>query len=136
MRLAQGQSPRDPQGDAMKNVREKRVNLRFDESEYDHLVSLADGRRVATYCRDVLLAKKVRKKSAKNKYQGLPVELLRELNGIGNNLNQIARLAHQAKKANSLELWQLIQVMNLIQEDLEALLKLARRTKDAGENDS
>lgn len=107
--------------------KEHRINLRLSESEYTKLQAAAGEQRLASYCREALLnAKKGGRKSrvpAKTIYRDLPPELLRELNAIGNNLNQIARLGNVARRRHSLELLQLTEALRLIKGDLEELLE-------------
>lgn len=104
-----------------------RINLRLTAEDYRKLKEQADSLPLARYCREQILGqKKKRTPPAKNRYYGLSHEFLRELNGIGVNLNQIARLGNIAKKKNSLELWQLIESLRAIKADLETLVEAVR----------
>lgn len=111
---------------------EHRINLRLNDEDYQKLKEKAGALPLARYCREQALDQKMKRKApAKNRYTDLDPALLRELNRIGVNLNQIARLGNYARKKNSLELWQLIEGLRVIKADIEELIE-AVRANNAG----
>ena len=95
----------------------KRLNLRLNADEYATLqaAALADNRRAATWARETLLSLAVldRRDDAEVETRPEPSltsiiqvdpRLVREINAIGNNLNQIARAANRNQFPAALEL--------------------------------
>lgn len=111
-------------GDNM--AKDHRINLRLSETEYTKVKEKAGSQPLARWCREIALSEQgVRKRKAavKTRYTAVDPALLKEINAIGNNLNQVARLGNAAQRRNSLELWQLTECLQLIREDLRELVK-------------
>lgn len=105
-------------------MRAYRVNLRFSEYELTELKAKAGNMRLATYCKSVALSKQQKRKAVKRTcYSHLPPELVRQLAGIGNNLNQITRLAHIAKKTDELDIIALTLSVEAIRQEIRELVK-------------
>lgn len=100
-----------------------RVNLRLDDDELERLKKLAGNVPMARYCHERILQEKPKSKPEPvTQYKATSPELLRELNAIGRNLNQIARLGNTARRQNSLELLHLVAALELIHKDLNELI--------------
>lgn len=107
-------------------AKDHRINLRLSETEYTKVKEKAGSQPLARWCREIALSEQgVRKRKAavKTRYTAVDPALLKEINAIGNNLNQVARLGNAAQRRNSLELWQLTECLQLIREDLRELVK-------------
>lgn len=74
--------------------REKRVHALFTEAEFCQVQDLAEaaGLTVSAYLRSVALGRRPKAKPTR-----VASELVRELNRVGVNLNQLTRLAHEGK---------------------------------------
>lgn len=103
-----------------------RVNLRFNDEEINQLKEKAGDRPLASFCRDASLGVRIRRPKKPTRYQHYPPEVVRQLSAIGNNLNQITRLAHVAKKSNALELVALIEAVNAVREQAEGLADVSQ----------
>lgn len=79
-----------------KIVREKRVNLRFSDSEYEQVLSLSKHDKPSTYIRDFIISQKRPPRPDPE----LKI-IRRELSRIGSNLNQIARHCNTHKVSPS-----------------------------------
>jgi hypothetical protein len=101
----------------MTEKRTKSVKIRLFESELQELHQLKTSNELATWMREICLNKKIKRRNS-------PVDidpgLLRQLAGLGNNLNQLARLANK-KGMNTLDAVEIIQHLNEIQISLEKL---------------
>lgn len=101
----------------MTEKRTKSVKIRLFESELQELHHLKKGNELATWMRETCLNKKTKRRNS-------PVDidpgLLRQLAGLGNNLNQLARLAN-GKGMNTLDAVEIIQNLNEIQISLAKL---------------
>ncbi len=106
-----------------------RINLRLDKTELEQIKAKAGAQPLAQWCREIALAKQGggNRVAPRTDYRLADPALLREINAIGRNLNQIARLGHAARKNHSLELLQLVQGLERIHTDLEELLSHARQ---------
>lgn len=82
--------------DQSKN-RIKTVLLRFSESEYQQLRATAGDVIFAKWCREILLGSEVTPSKAIQKAKPVDPELLKELNRISTNVNQIAKVLNTAK---------------------------------------
>lgn len=74
--------------------RQKEIKIRLTHEEHEELLNLCTTGSLASWMRETCLGEKRKK-------QVLDPKLLRQLSGIGNNLNQIARLMNQQSKSNS-----------------------------------
>lgn len=79
--------------------RTKSVMLRFSDDEYLALKEKCGHAVFAKWCRDVLLGAEV-KTVVKLKAKPVDMALLRELNRISANVNQIAKVLNTSKKLN------------------------------------
>ncbi len=98
-------------------IKKKRVEVQFTEEEYDKLIKNADDynfKTISEYVRKVVLLERVESKQ-KNK------KLYYEINKIGVNLNQVARLANQNKAVDNLTYSQIIKANELLSEILNSL---------------
>lgn len=75
-----------------RNRRQKTVYL--TDAEYENIVERLAGSGVAfsVFCRGLLSSQKLIDK------RSIPVEQFRELSAIGNNLNQLTRIANQSRQ--------------------------------------
>lgn len=101
----------------MTEKRTKSVKIRLFESEFQELSELKTCNKLATWMRETCLNKKTKRR---NPPVSVDPELLRQLAGLGNNLNQLARLAN-GKGMNALDSVEIIRHLNEIQVSLENL---------------
>lgn len=99
----------------MTEKRTKSVKIRLLESELEQLHELKIGNELATWMRETCLNKKSKRRNAPVNVDPL---LLRQLAAIGNNLNQLARLAN-ASGMSAIDSIEIITVLNDIQSELE-----------------
>jgi hypothetical protein len=99
----------------MTEKRTKSVKIRLFESELLELNELKTGNELATWMRETCLNKKSKRRNAPVSVDPL---LLRQLSAIGNNLNQLARLAN-ANGMSAIDSVQVISALNQIQSELE-----------------
>lgn len=97
--------------------REKIIKIRATESEYSDLVERSTKPRLAEWMREFCLGAKSPR--ARNIPQIDP-DLLRQLAGIGNNLNQIAR-AINSQEWKPVDRIQVISALSAIQRELTEL---------------
>ena len=82
--------------------RQREIKIRLTDAEHEALLARCTKPSLATWMRETCLGEKQTKQS---RIQEVDPQLLRQLAGIGNNLNQIARNVHAA--ANSGDMGQL-----------------------------
>ena len=99
----------------MTEKRTKSVKIRLFESELLELNSLKTGNELATWIRETCLGKKSKRRNAPIDVDPL---LLRQLSAIGNNVNQLARLAN-AKGMSAISSVEIISVLHDIKAELE-----------------
>ena len=97
--------------------RTKIIKIRATESEYAELVSRSRKPRLAEWIREYCLDAKIPKA---NKVPLTDPTLLRHLAGIGNNLNQIARVMN-SDQWRPVDRLHVISVLYGLQRDLNAL---------------
>ena len=68
--------------------RNKKLSVRVTEQEKRDLLDRCGGSELAVWIRETCLAQQPKRKP---KYPDIDPQLLRQLSGIGNNINQIAR---------------------------------------------
>lgn len=91
----------------------------MSESEKAKITENANGLKVAVWLRELALENKLKSKKAAPKSDP---ELIRELARIGNNINQIARLANENKKSGSdFNALVVLQQLQEIEGQLESL---------------
>ena len=76
----------------------REIKIRLTESEHQALLDRSSRPSLATWIRETCLATEVSPRSLVIKTDP---NLLRQLSGIGNNLNQIARIVNQQTKSTS-----------------------------------
>lgn len=100
----------------------KRINMRFADDEYQQVVAKAGEMPLAKFCKAAVLGHSARYRKTATKYQLVDPALLHELNAIGNNLNQITRLAHAARRQSVLDAVALADSLDLVRQDLAELV--------------
>ena len=98
--------------------RTNRIPLRLSDSEKERLLTLADGRELAPWIREVCLKEKLKHRIAPPK---VDPSLIRHLSAIGNNVNQIARVLNSNP---SIETALVAVEISHIQKALDELLSL------------
>lgn len=99
--------------------RNKEIKIRLTEEEHQALLNRCTKASLATWMRETCLGEKRTKQS---KVIKVDPKLLRQLAGIGNNLNQIARLVNQHSKQDSaLDRIAIITALSSIERELQRL---------------
>ncbi len=101
----------------VKKIRNKSVKIRLFESELSELNSLKVGNELATWMRETCLNKKSKRR---NEPVDVDPLLLRQLAAVGNNVNQLARLAN-ASGMSAIDSVEIITVLHEIKAELEAI---------------
>lgn len=112
--------------------RTKEIKIRLTDSEHKSLLEMAQDQQLATFIREYCLsadsehfAKIAKKNREKINRLSVSPELLRQLAGIGNNVNQVARVLNQQKKSGKeIELIKISLALQAIQKDLNAIKTL------------
>lgn len=112
--------------------RTKEIKIRLTDSEHKSLLEMAQDQQLATFIREYCLsadsehfAKIAKKNREKINRLSVSPELLRQLAGIGNNVNQVARVLNQQKKSGeTIELIKIALALQAIQKDLNAIKSL------------
>jgi len=107
----------DIKGKTVKPKRDKSVKIRLFESELSELNLLKVGNELAPWMRDVCLGKKSKRRNPPINVDPL---LLRQLSAIGNNVNQLARLAN-AKGMSAIDSVEIVSVLHDIKAELEVI---------------
>lgn len=94
--------------------REKSIKIRLFNHEYEKLQELKQG-ELATWIRNTCL-------NAENKHPKADPAVLKELNRIGVNMNQIARVVNQSSY-NPIEQARINQSLKMIYDQLNEVLK-------------
>ena len=99
--------------------RQKEIKIRLTDEEHQALLDRCTTPSLASWMRESCLNEKRTKQS---KVIEVDPKLLRQLAGIGNNLNQIARLVNQESKANSvIDRIAIITALSGIERELQRL---------------
>lgn len=99
--------------------RTKEIKIRLTESEHKALLNRCTKASLATWMREICLGEKQTKQS---KVIEVDPNLLRQLAGIGNNLNQIARLVNQESKVSSaIDRIAIITALSGVERELQRL---------------
>ncbi|MBF7691738.1 plasmid mobilization protein [Acinetobacter pollinis] len=99
--------------------RQKEIKIRLTDEEHQKLLDRCTAESLASWIRETCLGKKPTKQS---KILEVDPKLLRQLSGIGNNLNQIARLINQQSKSNSvIDRIAVITALSGIEKELKRL---------------
>jgi hypothetical protein len=97
--------------------RDKSIKIRLFESELSELNLLKTGNELASWMRETCLGKKSKRRNAPINIDPL---LLRQLSAIGNNVNQLARLAN-GKGMSAIDSVEIVSVLHDIKAELEAI---------------
>ena len=103
--------------------RTKEIKIRLTETEHQRLLDRCDRTHLAEWLRQLGLGEHT---SRKRRMPGVAPELLRQVSGIGNNLNQIARRLNQLDGLNPTERVSLLAVLNSLDRNLGELLEQHR----------
>ena len=99
--------------------RQKEIKIRLTDEEHQALLDRCTTASLASWMRESCLNEKRTKQS---KVIEVDPKLLRQLAGIGNNLNQIARLVNHESKANSaIDRIAIITALSGIERELQRL---------------
>lgn len=80
-----------------KPLREKRLNIRFSDTEFALIESKADGMSLARYARAILTTGKVSRRQ--RDFPTIDPRLMREITSMGKNVNQLVRYIHTEANA-------------------------------------
>ena len=101
--------------------RDKIVHIRLTSEEFFLLNQKKNRAELARWMRETLLSDESTKQITTVKHQ-LPPEVVRFLGGIGNNLNQIARIINQQSKTDTpLDRVAVITALSGIERELQRL---------------
>lgn len=100
--------------------RTKEIKIRLTETEHQRLLDRCDRTHLAEWLRQLGLGEHI---SRKRRVPEVAPELLRQVSGIGNNLNQIARRLNQT---DSLTRASLLVVLTSLDRQLGDLLEQNR----------
>jgi len=103
--------------------RTKEIKIRVTDSEHQRLLDRCDRTHLAEWLRQLGLGEHM---SRKRRLPEVAPELLRQVSGVGNNLNQIARRLNQLEGLNSQQCVSLLVVLNSLDRQLTELLELHR----------
>jgi hypothetical protein len=109
-----------------RNYRNYVIKLRFTQAEYERLSSNVQ-MPLAVYCREKALDNMIVRRIPPPK---VDPKLLRQLVGIGNNLNQITKLANQKNNANNFDVLSLLGDIAEIRQAMTELVKHYTAQKD------
>ena len=103
--------------------RTKEIKIRLTETEHQLLLERCDRTHLAEWLRHLGLGEHT---SRKRRVPSVAPELLRQVSGIGNNLNQIARRLNQLDGLTPTERVSLLAVLNSLDRNLGELLEQHR----------
>ena len=109
-----------------RNYRDKVIKLRFTQAEYEKLSSNVQ-MPLAVYCREKALDNMIVRRIPPPKVEP---KLLRQLLGIGNNLNQITKLANQKNQYGDFDVLALLGDIAEIRQAMTELVKYYTAQKD------
>lgn len=94
-----------------KNIRNKWLHLRLDEAEHQQLINQFNStteRHLSQYARKILLGKpmiKMVKDTGLQDIQAVLFKMQKDLNGIGNNYNQMLHRLHLSDTCSEVRIW-------------------------------
>jgi len=103
--------------------RTKEIKIRMTVTEHQRLLERCDRLHLAEWLRQLGLGEQT---SRKRPVPEVAPELLRQVSGIGNNLNQIARRLNQSDSLTSSERVSLFSLLNSLDRQLAELLEQHR----------
>lgn len=99
--------------------RQKEIKIRLTDEEHQALQNRCTKASLATWIRETCLSEK---RTAQSKIIPTDPKLLRQLAGIGNNINQIARTVNQQSKTDTpIDKIAIITALANIEKELQAL---------------
>ena len=101
----------------------KEIKIRLTETEHQRLLDRCDRTHLAEWLRQLGLGEHT---SRKRRVPDVAPELLRQVSGIGNNLNQIARRLNQTDSLTPSERASLLVVLTSLDRQLGDLLEQNR----------
>ena len=103
--------------------RTKEIKIRLTETEHQSLLERCDRTHLAEWLRQLGLGEHT---SRKRRIPDVAPELLRQVSGIGNNLNQIARRLNQSDSLTPSDRVSLLSILNSLDRQLGELLEQHR----------
>lgn len=103
--------------------RTKEIKIRLTDSEHQRLLDRCDRTHLAEWLRQLGLGER---SSRKRSLPDVAPELLRQVSGVGNNLNQIARRLNQLDGLSPQQSVSLLAVLNSLDRQLTELLEQHR----------
>ena len=103
--------------------RTKEIKIRLTETEHQRLLERCDRTHLAEWLRQLGLGEHT---SRKRRIPDVAPELLRQVSGIGNNLNQIARRLNQSYSLTPSDRVSLLSILNSLDRQLGELLEQHR----------
>ncbi|WP_206672929.1 MobC family plasmid mobilization relaxosome protein, partial [Parasutterella excrementihominis] len=103
--------------------RTKEIKIRMTETEHQRLLERCDRLHLAEWLRQLGLGEQT---SRKRLVPEVAPELLRQVSGMGNNLNQIARRLNQSDFLTPSERVSLLSILNSLDRQLGELLEQHR----------
>ena len=97
--------------------RNNKISIRVNESEKSDLLTRCSGSELAVWMRETCLDQQPKRKP---KYPEIDPLLLRQLSGIGNNINQIARHLN-SKDFNPVDSVKVISALQSMAENIELI---------------
>jgi len=103
--------------------RTKEIKIRMTETEHQRLLERCDRTHLAEWLRQLGLGEYT---ARKRPVPEVAPELLRQVSGMGNNLNQIARRLNQSDSLTPSERVSLLSILNSLDRQLGELLEQHR----------
>jgi len=103
--------------------RTKEIKIRLTDSEHQRLLDRCDRTYLAEWLRQLGLGEHT---SRNRRLPDVAPELLRQVSGVGNNLNQIARRLNQLDGLSPQQSVSLLAVLNSLDRQLSELLEQHR----------
>jgi len=103
--------------------RTKEIKIRMTETEHQRLLERCDRIHLAEWLRQLGLGEQT---ARKRPVPEVAPELLRQVSGMGNNLNQIARRLNQSDSLTPSERVSLLSILNSLDRQLGELLEQHR----------
>ncbi|HFT2752586.1 TPA: MobC family plasmid mobilization relaxosome protein [Klebsiella quasipneumoniae] len=103
--------------------RTKEIKIRMTETEHQRLLERCDRIHLAEWLRQLGLGEQT---ARKRPVPDVAPELLRQVSGMGNNLNQIARRLNQSDSLTPSERVSLLSILNSLDRQLGELLEQHR----------
>ncbi len=96
--------------------RKIKLSVRVNEREYKHLKNQADnaGLKMEPFIRKLIMGTEIRPRPPDNVAQ-----LIREINAVGNNINQIARKVNTENSVNQAQLEELLHLLGEIYREVK-----------------